>query len=85
MCAAAGRKEVRHETLYPNCPRQLWPENGGGGRGANAHYPLMRVAEIAALPISELSAENAHLYLWTTNNYLHDALHVMEAWGFRYI
>lgn len=29
--------------------------------------------------------ENAHLYLWVTNNFLEDGLEVMKAMGFRYV
>lgn len=29
--------------------------------------------------------ENAHLYLWVTNNFLKDGLWVMEQLGFRYV
>jgi N6-adenosine-specific RNA methylase IME4 len=39
---------------------------------------------IMAMPVSSLAEENAHLYLWTTNNHLPDALRVMSAWGFKY-
>jgi N6-adenosine-specific RNA methylase IME4 len=44
----------------------------------------MKTAEIAALPVAEIAAEGCHLYLWTTNNFLPDALKVMAAWGFTY-
>lgn len=57
----------------------------GGGkikRGANKHYPVMKVKDIMALDVP--SADNAHLYLWVTNNFLPDGLKVMEAWGFKY-
>jgi N6-adenosine-specific RNA methylase IME4 len=48
-------------------------------------YPTLPVAAIAALPVGVLAhPAGAHLYLWTTNRYLHDAFHVAEAWGFRY-
>jgi N6-adenosine-specific RNA methylase IME4 len=47
-------------------------------------YPTLTVAEIAALPVRELAEPNCWLFLWTTNRYLHDAFHVVEAWGFRY-
>lgn len=59
----------------------------GGRRGANAHYQLMKAKEIIALApmVQELAEDDAHLYLWTTNNFLPDALKVMKAWGFRYI
>ena len=70
-------------TIYADPP---WPEIGGGRirRGADAHYPLMKVSEIKALPVSRLAFEAAHLYLWTTNNYLPAALEVINAWGFEY-
>jgi len=47
-------------------------------------YGQMTVAEIAALPVAEIAAPDAHLYLWTTNRYLFDAKAIVEAWGFRY-
>lgn len=64
-----------------------WPEHGGGKikRGADRHYPLMSVREIAALPVGELAADDAHLWLWATGNYLADAIDCGRAWGFRYV
>jgi N6-adenosine-specific RNA methylase IME4 len=47
-------------------------------------YGSMTVEQIAALPVRELAADDAHLYLWTTNRYLRDAFNVLDAWGFRY-
>lgn len=68
-----------------------WPETGagvkGGRRGADRHYPLMKLVEIAALaPFvqSLVSPEGCHLYLWVTNAYLPQGLTVMAAWGFDY-
>jgi Transcriptional activator, adenine-specific DNA methyltransferase len=71
----------KYRTIYAD---PLWPERGGGKikRGADRHYDLMTVKDIMALPVSSISEDNAHLYLWTTNNYLLDALRVMIAWGF---
>lgn len=57
---------------------------GYGRRGANRHYPLMRTQQIIDLPVPELINDNAHLYLWVTNNHLCDGLRVMQAWGFEY-
>ena len=45
-------------------------------------YPSMSVEEITALQVP--AADNAHLYLWTTNGYLRDAFDVVKAWGFTY-
>ena len=63
-------------------------ERSRGGkikRGADRHYPLMKTKDIIALPVQNLCEENAHLYLWVTNNFLPDGLSVMQAWGFRYV
>lgn len=45
-------------------------------------YATMGVSEIAALPVGALAAQNAHLYLWTTNRHLRAAYTVAESWGF---
>ncbi len=67
-----------------------WPENGGGKiqRGANRHYPTMPVKQIVPTilecPLFR-PPEHAHLYLWTTNNFLPAALQVTADIGFRYV
>src|SRR5215211_2134358 len=48
-------------------------------------YSTLELAEIVALPLAEVVAKNAHLYLWVPNALLPDGLRVMEAWGFRYV
>jgi N6-adenosine-specific RNA methylase IME4 len=47
-------------------------------------YETMTFDEIAGLPVSSLSAEQAHLYLWVPNALVAEGLRVMEAWGFTY-
>lgn len=49
-----------------------------------SRYGTMAIEEIAALPIAELAAPVAHLYLWCPNALLPDGLEVMKAWGFKY-
>lgn len=53
-------------------------------RDAEKHYPVMGVDDIAALPVRELAAKDAHLFIWTTGPCLRQTFEVMEAWGFRY-
>lgn len=64
-----------------------WHETGGGRikRGADRHYPLMRTPEIIDYLRAVPAADNAHLWLWATNNHLPDALRVIETLGFRYV
>ena len=52
---------------------------------AQDHYRTMTLPEITALPVEEVSDTNAHLYLWTTNAFIHEACHLIDAWGFRQI
>lgn len=44
----------------------------------------MSLAEISALPVSDVAADTAHLYLWVPNALLPEGLAVMAAWGFKY-
>jgi N6-adenosine-specific RNA methylase IME4 len=63
---------------------KLDENNWNGRRDAEKHYAVMTLDEIAALPVSQLAAPDAHLFLWTTGPHLPQALCVLEAWGFRY-
>lgn len=65
-----------------------WPAFGPTSHGGDVvdHRPLpyssMSVEDIAALPVVDLAAPNAILYLWTTNRYLWDSRDVALGWGF---
>ena len=54
-----------------------WPAQSG-----EKHYRTMSLARITALPVGQLAARDAHLWLWTTNALLPKAYEVAEAWGF---
>ncbi len=45
----------------------------------------MDVDAICLLPVADLAAPGAHLYLWTTNRFLRDAFDVLMCWGFRHV
>ncbi|KAF1702321.1 S-adenosylmethionine-binding protein [Pseudoxanthomonas kaohsiungensis] len=49
-----------------------------------SRYGTMDLPEIMALPVSEIVADTAHLYLWVPNALLPEGLEVMKAWGFSY-
>ena len=76
---------LKYKTIVCDPP---WPEQGGGKckRGADRHYRLMRVSEIAALPIRDLAdPTGCTLWLWATGNHLASAIHCAEGWGFRVV
>jgi N6-adenosine-specific RNA methylase IME4 len=56
----------------------------GKGKSADRHYPCMSFAEIGALPVGDLAAEDCALFLWVTMPTLPRALDVIRAWGFTY-
>lgn len=46
-------------------------------------YPVMPLEEICALPVKEMVAKNAHLYLWVTNSFMEQGYEVARSWGFK--
>jgi len=50
------------------------------GRRCASPYPEMSIEELKQLEIP--CAEDCVLWLWTTNAFIHDAFHLLEAWGF---
>jgi N6-adenosine-specific RNA methylase IME4 len=60
-------------------PANLHVQNGGTNP---VPYETLSVAAIEALPVRDLAAVEAHLYLWTTAGFLRPAFGVAEAWGF---
>lgn len=76
----------KYKTIYADPPWQFQnrtgkvaPENKRLNR-----YPTMTLNDIKSLPISEVTDEKCHLYLWVPNALLPDGLEVMKAWGFEY-
>jgi N6-adenosine-specific RNA methylase IME4 len=47
-------------------------------------YSTMTTDDICSLPVQDVVEPTAHLYLWTPNALLPDALKVMDSWGFVY-
>lgn len=47
-------------------------------------YPTMSLKDIAALRVKDICAKDAALLIWATSPLLPEALHVMEAWGFKF-
>lgn len=49
-----------------------------------SRYGTLDLDAILKLPVGELVADKAHLYLWVPNALLPEGLQVMRAWGFTY-
>src|SRR5882672_10860428 len=92
LCVDAGAELLsfaqgrRFATILADPP---WQFTNKTGKVAPEHkrlsrYGTMKLDEIMALPIGELVAPTAHLYLWCPNALLPEGLAVMKAWGFTY-
>lgn len=84
LLAVAGKR--RFGTILADPP---WQFQNKTGKIAPEHkrlnrYGTMTLKDIEELPVSEIVADPAHLYLWVPNALLPDGLCVMKKWGFQY-
>lgn len=57
----------------------------GWGKSAQRHYGCMTMADIAALPVLDLAADNCLVWLWATAPMLDQQIDVLKGWGARYV
>ena len=62
--------------------KQIWA--GVSNQSRDLPYPTMTLEDIADLPVGDLAASNAHLYMWVINQYLPDAFGILKSWGFKH-
>ena len=60
------------------------PPMGVTNRSIENHYDTMPLAELVKLPVSELAADDAVMFMWSTAPNLPAAMTLLEAWGFKY-
>jgi N6-adenosine-specific RNA methylase IME4 len=72
----------RYPVIYAD---PAWEDEfGDNPRQTELHYPVMPLDDIKALPVAEISAPDAVLYLWALPHMRRQADAVMEAWDFEY-
>lgn len=47
-------------------------------------YPTMNLEDICAMPVNQIAADDAVLFLWCSASLIREALAVIDAWGFTY-
>lgn len=83
--------EGEYNVIYADPP---WQYNVGEQHGEEGttqettlktHYPSMSIEEICELPIPDIVAENAVLFLWATSPLVwsQEAFQVINSWGFQ--
>lgn len=93
FCATAGMAEMlsnrmalgKYSIIYADPPWSFETySDKGKGRSAENHYPVMSIADICALPVASIAAEDSVLFLWVNGPRLFEAEDVINAWGFTY-
>lgn len=74
----------KYKTILADPPWDINQRGKNNNRSAESHYALMPLERKKNMPIADLCEENAHLYLWSPNGLLPQALEVIKAWGFEY-
>jgi len=74
--------DKKYNIIYADPP---WKYKENWGNGSNEHtYETMSFDDICKLPIKDITEDSAHIYLWVTNPFLHEGIHLLKEWGFEY-
>jgi N6-adenosine-specific RNA methylase IME4 len=76
----------KYQIIYADPP---WSYRNGKGHPRWAaevtnHYETMTIDDIKALPVQDITDDNAILFLWVTFPNLQEGLDTLKAWGFKY-
>jgi N6-adenosine-specific RNA methylase IME4 len=74
-----------YSVIYADPPwqHQTWSHRGEG-KGASQHYATMDAAALRALPVGDIAAKDAALFLWVVQPQLPEAMRLINAWGFTF-
>lgn len=70
--------------INPDCPWHYNDRAKAGNRGAECKYPVMKLADLCALPVPSIIAKDCACFMWATYPKIDEALLLMKAWGFTY-
>lgn len=79
------KKQKKYGVIYADPPwhYKVYSKKGMG-RSAESHYPTMKLEDIKALPVADLTDRDCALFLWVTLPCLLEGIEVLKAWGFEY-
>jgi ParB family chromosome partitioning protein len=82
--SVAIKTDSQYRVIYADPPWSYGNKLTASYGAAEHHYPTMSIAELCLLPVSQITEENAVLFLWTTSPLLKECFEVIHAWGFQY-
>jgi len=75
----------KYRVLYADPPWQYSDDMTLDAYGpADKHYQTLTLTDLKALPVRELTTDEAVLFLWSTSPCIEAALSLVPAWGFTY-
>lgn len=92
MLGVDARQAVKYRTIVADPPWKYTKNPTGSTTSAEGHYPTMTTDAMSELPVTDLAADDAHIYVWVTNPVLTEqrmqyvgslnAPALVRAWGF---
>lgn len=73
--------------IYADPPwafRTFSDENVTPHRCAEDHYRTMELAELKALPVSDIAARDCALFMWIVGSHLQESIELATSWGFTF-
>ena len=74
----------KYQIIYADPPWSYKDKALAGNRGASCKYPTQSIEWISKLPVNNISADDAVLFLWVTMPKLNDVFELITNWGFIY-
>lgn len=82
---------MKFDVLYADPPWDYKGQTQHGGKGtsdtggAAKHYSTVTLADLKRLNVSDLAADNALMFMWSSSPHLDQALELMRAWQFEWL
>ena len=80
----------KYSIIYADPPwdykgqKQHAGKNKADTGGAATHYDTIKSSDLKKLPVVDVCANNALLFMWITNPHLDQGIELLKAWGFNY-
>lgn len=76
---------MRHGVILADPPWHFATHSAAGQRkSASQHYNTMSINDICGLPVADMAADDAALFMWVAWPHIFEAKRVIEAWGFTF-
>ena len=77
--------DKKYQVIYADPPWNVDMVRFGKDKGKRfTHYQVMKTKDICKMKFDFID-EQAVIFMWATHTFLHDAFHVIDSWGFKYM